>query len=109
MPEIFNYWSESLYFYWIANHSLLLTLFIFTTTGIALPLLVEGISVNGGCEKSTLLCALPSQLGMSVAIFTRWSSRRQGTVRWRMIFLDGFVEMMGSSMNSLGLLLSGMR
>eukprot|EP01031_Cornospumella_fuschlensis_P038067 gene38067-46251_t len=57
---------------------LLLLVFIFT--GVLAPLLIEWITLSGGCEKSTLLIMLPGNIGMLFAYFVNTKAFSHGTI-----------------------------
>ncbi len=70
-------------------------------------MLIEVVSINGGCPPSTMLIALPSCIGMSLSILTNWKSRRQGVIHWPLLFAISFVELISQVLNLNGLIFAG--
>lgn len=87
-------------------HTFFLLIF-YVATGVMMPLLIELVSTNGGAEKSTMLIALPNSIGMAFCILTNWSARKQGTIRWHVVFAISFFEMLASVLNLNGLIYAG--
>ena len=72
-----------------------------------MPLLIEFISLSGGCEKSTMLITLPTTFGMSLSIVTNWPARKIGIIRWQSVFVIAFFDMLAHVLNMNGLLYAG--
>mmetsp|Transcript_8073 Transcript_8073/g.12059 ORF Transcript_8073/g.12059 Transcript_8073/m.12059 type:complete len:354 (-) Transcript_8073:1503-2564(-) len=84
---------------------ILVAVFIFS--GLSSPLLIEIIHLNGGYFSFTMLVALPLCLGQSMAIFTNWSSRFEGVLRWKYILLVTILDMISYALNTNGLVYAG--
>ncbi len=83
----------------------LVLLVIFVVSDTCVPLLTEVISLNGGCEKSTFLAALPATLGMCFPfLFTRDTS---GTIRWEIIITIAIIEAASQALIMDGLIMAG--
>lgn len=72
-----------------------------------MPLLIEFISLSGGCEKSTMLITLPTTFGMSLSIITNWPARKIGVIRWQRVFVIAFFDILSHVLNMNGLLYAG--
>lgn len=83
--------------------ALLLTLFV--VSGTSMPLLLQVISINGGCESSTLLANLPSSVGMIFPIL--FSGDFLGTIHWHLVALVVAIETISQIFIMDGLLLAG--
>lgn len=82
-------------------------IFLFIATGVVTPLAVEVIALNGGSEKSTLLIALPTGIGLSLSIFTNWKSRNLGKIQWGLIIGVACVDVVAQVLNLNGLIAAG--
>ena len=90
----------------IPLQTLFLVLF-YILSGIFLPLLIEFISLSGGCEKSTMLITLPTTFGMSLSILTNWPARKIGIIRWKNVFVIAFFDILSHVLNMNGLMYAG--
>jgi drug/metabolite transporter (DMT)-like permease len=81
-------------------------LIIFIFSGVMAPLLIEVITLNGGCEKTTLMIMLPGSIGMCFAALTT-KSIYSGTVRWRYVIVIAFLELFSQALILDGLMLAG--
>jgi drug/metabolite transporter (DMT)-like permease len=86
---------------------LCLLLILFVCSGVFTPIIVSYISLNGGCQASTLLIALPGSIAMTLSIFTNWSMRKKGTVRWYYVIVIALLEGSSQVMNLTGLMYAG--
>lgn len=86
-------------------HLIAALLFIFVATGVFIPLLIVEISINGGCARETLLIILPNSIGMCFPIL--FAPDFSGVVRWRTLFLAGFIEACSQVLVMNGLLMAG--
>jgi drug/metabolite transporter (DMT)-like permease len=57
-------------------------MFMYTITGVMYPMLIEVLTYNGACEKSTFLFILPTYVGMMFSFLSNIESLRTGKVRW---------------------------
>lgn len=80
---------------------------IYILSGIVMPLLIEFISISGGCEKSTMLIAVPTTFGMSLSIITNWPVRKVGVIRWKSIIIIAFFDITSLVLNMNGLMYAG--
>ena len=55
---------------------------MYTVTGVMYPMLIEVLTYNGACEKSTFLFILPTYVGMMFSFLSNVESLRTGKVRW---------------------------
>ena len=60
----------------------------YVASGVLQPTLIEVLTYNGACEKTTMLFILPNYIGMSLGVLSNLGSIRKGKIRWgRMITL----------------------
>lgn len=76
-------------------------------SGVCIPLLIELISLNGGCETTTFLIALPNSIGACFLILLNKSARYKGTVRWKPIIVIAILEATSQAVVLDGLILAG--
>ncbi|RYH17551.1 DMT family transporter [archaeon] len=82
-------------------------LFVFVFTGVLAPLLIEWITLSGGCEKSTLLVMLPGNVGMLSAYFVNNANFSKGTIKWKYVAVIAFLELISQFLIFDGLMLAG--
>lgn len=81
---------------------------IFVLTGIMQPLLVQILTYNGACEKSTSLCVLPNYIGMSFSIFSRLNVLRAvKSINWRQVLVVSLIDSISQGFSVLGLEYAG--
>ena len=59
--------------------------FFYVLTGVLQPILIEVLTYNGACEKSTFLFLLPTYVGMTLSIVANFDAWNQGKIRWMRI------------------------
>lgn len=60
----------------------ILVVCFYVSTGVAQPILIEVLSYNGACEKSTFLSLMTVYVGMSISVVSNWGALKQGQLRW---------------------------
>lgn len=87
---------------------LVLLLAMYVSSGVLQPVLVEVLTYNGACERSTLLYVLPNYIGMSLSIFANYTKgTRQGTIRWGTITALSLTDVISCYLNFSGLVNAG--
>jgi drug/metabolite transporter (DMT)-like permease len=87
-------------------HGLLLLLYV--CSGTLQPILIEVLTYNGACEKSTFLFILPTYIGMSMSLLSNMDDGlKNGKIRWFKMILLAFVEICSAGLCFTGLVSAG--
>lgn len=82
-------------------------LVVFILTGVFIPLTIEVITLNGGCQQSTFIIALPGSIGMVCASYFKKPSFSHGTIQWKFILIIALLEFFSQALILDGLMAAG--
>lgn len=82
-------------------------LFLYVATGTLQPILIEVLTYNGACEKSTFLFILPTYVGMSMSLLSNMDAINHGKIRWFKMILLAIIELCSAALCFTGLVCAG--
>eukprot|EP01039_Chlorochromonas_danica_P000732 gene732-796_t len=89
------------------TYYLVFLLVVFILTGVFIPLTIEVITLNGGCQQSTFIITLPGSIGMICAACFKTFSFSQGTIQWKFILIIALLEFFSQALILDGLMAAG--
>ena len=81
--------------------------FFYVLTGVLQPILIEVLTYNGACEKSTFLFLLPTYVGMMLSIVANFDAWNQGKIRWMRISVLLLIDLGSGILCFTGLVSAG--
>ena len=81
--------------------------FFYVLTGVLQPILIEVLTYNGACEKSTFLFLLPTYVGMTLSIVANFDAWNQGKIRWMRISILLLIDLGSGILCFTGLVNAG--
>lgn len=82
-------------------------LFLYVASGTLQPILIEVLTYNGACEKSTFLFILPTYIGMSMSLLSNMKAVKYGKIRWFKMILLAIIELCSAALCFTGLVSAG--
>ena len=82
-------------------------LVLYVASGTLQPILIEVLTYNGACEKSTFLFILPTYVGMSMSILCNMEALKHGKIRWPKMGLLAVIELCSAALCFTGLICAG--
>ena len=82
-------------------------LFLYVASGTLQPILIEVLTYNGACEKSTFLFILPTYVGMSMSLLSNMDAIHHGKIRWLKMILLAIIELCSAALCFTGLVCAG--
>ena len=82
-------------------------LFLYVASGTLQPILIEVLTYNGACEKSTFLFILPTYVGMSMSLLSNMDALKHGKIRWFKMILLAIIELCSAALCFTGLVCAG--
>lgn len=82
-------------------------LFLYVASGTLQPILIEVLTYNGACEKSTFLFILPTYIGMTMSLLSNVGALKHGKIRWFKMILLAVIELCSAALCFTGLVCAG--
>ena len=82
-------------------------LFLYVASGTLQPILIEVLTYNGACEKSTFLFILPTYIGMTMSLLSNVDAVKHGKIRWFKMILLAVIELCSAALCFTGLVCAG--
>lgn len=82
-------------------------LLMYVSSGTLQPILIEVLTYNGACEKSTFLFILPTYVGMSMSVLSNMDALKHGKIRWAKMGLLAVIELCSAALCFTGLVCAG--
>ena len=84
-----------------------LILCFYVLTGVLQPTLIEVLTYNGACEKTTFLFILPTYVGMTFSVLSDLNSLKHGKIRWARISTLVLIDLCSGILCFTGLVSAG--
>jgi drug/metabolite transporter (DMT)-like permease len=82
-------------------------LFLYVASGTLQPILIEVLTYNGACEKSTFLFILPTYIGMTMSLLSNMDAMKHGKIRWLKMIALAVIELCSAALCFTGLVCAG--
>ena len=79
----------------------------YVLTGVLQPTLIEVLTYNGACEKTTFLFILPTYVGMTLSVLSDLDSLKHGKIRWTRISTLVLIDLCSGILCFTGLVSAG--
>ena len=82
-------------------------LFFYVISGVLQPTLIEVLTYNGACERTTFLFILPNYIGMGLSVLTNMQSLQYGRIRWARLSALLLIDLCSAVLCFTGLVYAG--